>query len=73
MPIRGSDLKRVAEAMGWAWETSSGGGSHFKLKRDGNNTVSVALGNGLKTEISDKLLKKIARQMGVSFEALRNG
>jgi predicted RNA binding protein YcfA (HicA-like mRNA interferase family) len=69
---RGYDLKRRLEAMGFTFETSSGGGSHFKIKRDGQNTVPVALGNGLKTELSSKLLRKMARQLGVDVKTLEN-
>lgn len=61
--IRGTDLKRALEAMGFTFETASGGGSHFKIKRDGHRTVPISLHGGLRDEIDDKILKKMARQL----------
>jgi len=71
VPIRASELKRRLESFGFSFEEATGGGSHFKIKRAGQRTVPLALHNGLKDEISNKLLKKLARQLGLAFETLR--
>lgn len=69
MATRGTDLKRRLLAMGFDFEEPSGG-SHFKIKRDGQRTVTVSLHNGLREEIGGVLLRKLARQLGVSYESL---
>lgn len=73
MPIRANELKKRLEELGFSFETSSGGGSHFKIKREGQRTVPLPLHNGLREEISDLLLRKLARQLGLTFEDLRQG
>lgn len=65
MPLRASELKRIVNEHGFEWEASSGGGSHFKIKRDGHRTVPISLHNGMKEEISNVLLKKLARQLSL--------
>lgn len=70
MAMRAAELKKRLESMGFEWTTATGGGSHFKIKRDGQRTVSLSLHNGLKDEISDVILRKLARQLGVAPEAL---
>lgn len=71
MALRASELKRILEELGYQWETASGGGSHFKIKRDGMRTVPIALHNGLREEISDLILRKLARQLGLDPGILR--
>lgn len=73
MPIRAGELKKRLEELGFSFEAASGGGSHFKIKREGQRTVPLALHNGLREELSDLLLRKLARQLGLTFEDLRNG
>jgi len=73
MGLRASELKRRLEELGFQWESSTGGGSHFKIKRDGQRTVPLSLHNGLREEISDFLLKRLARQLGLAAEDLYSG
>jgi len=68
MAMRASELKRVLQELGFEWETATGGGSHFKIKRDGQRTVPISLHHGLKEEVSDILLRKLARQLGLAPE-----
>ncbi len=70
MAMRASELKRLLEEFGFRWETATGGGSHFKIKRDGQRTVPISLHHGMKEEISDLMLKKLARQLGLAPESL---
>jgi predicted RNA binding protein YcfA (HicA-like mRNA interferase family) len=70
MAMRASELKRILEGFGFEWTTATGGGSHFKIKRDGQRTVSISLHNGLKEEVSNLLLRKLARQLGLAPETL---
>lgn len=65
MPLRASELMKILEGEGFECTTSTGGGSHFKIKRDGQRTVPLSLHNGLKEEVSDFILKKLARQLGI--------
>lgn len=65
MPLRASELKKILEGEGFEWTTSTGGGSHFKIKRDGQRTVPISLHGGMKDEVSDVILKKLARQLNI--------
>jgi hypothetical protein len=69
--VRASDLKRAVEAMGFTWENSTRG-SHIKISGPNlQRPVPVTLHNGLREEISDILLKKIAKQLGILPESLK--
>jgi predicted RNA binding protein YcfA (HicA-like mRNA interferase family) len=70
MAMRATELKKLLENLGFEWSTSSGGGSHFKIKRDGQRTVSISLHNGMKEEVSDFILKRLAKQLSLAPETL---
>ena len=68
--MRGSDLKRAVEALGFTWITASGT-SHFKIVGGGlQRPVPVSLHNGLREEIGKIVLRNTARQLGVTVEDL---
>lgn len=72
MPPRLSDLKRAAEKRGLVLETPSGG-SHWKFRDPavGGRSFTVPSKRGLKTEITEKYIKKLIdcfeEQLGSGF------
>lgn len=72
MPIRAAALRRRLLELGFEWIDASGT-SHHKVRGNGlTRTVPIALHNGMREEISDRLLKQIAKQLGVSdWETLK--
>lgn len=69
MGWRASELFATLRDMGFeTCEPSSG--SHWKIKRDGQRTVPIALHNGLRTEIDKKWMRIIARELNVNVETL---
>lgn len=73
MGAKVADVIRRLAAMSFTIDAASGGGSHYKIKREGQRTVPLSLHNGLRGEIDDRYLKIIARELNVSYDALRHG
>jgi len=69
MAMKARELKRLLEEFGFEWTTASGGGAHFKIKREGQRTVPISLHHGMSDEVSDLILKKLAKQLGLSADA----
>lgn len=74
MPARLRDLKRHLAAFGV--EVDDTGGKHnYKAKRVGFRTFPVPAHNGWKTEIDDKYIRALCRNLGIDeaelWKALR--
>ena len=72
MPIRASDLRKRLLQLGFEW-TQGRGTSHHKIKGNGlARPVPIALHNGMREELPDLILKKLAKQLGLDdWETLK--
>lgn len=72
MPIRASELRKRLLLLGFEWIEGSGT-SHHKIVGNGLiRPVPIALHNGMREELPDLILKKLAKQLGVAeWETLK--
>lgn len=64
MPVSGKDMRKLFLKQGYSIEKGAGKGSHWKLKRKGDLTVTIPdhkeLSRGLEHALK-KLLKKVSK------------
>ncbi len=70
MPPRFRDVKRAFEQLGAQLSPPTGGGSHWKLEKDGK-TFTIPAGHGNATEIADIYIRKGCRALGLDEAELR--
>jgi predicted RNA binding protein YcfA (HicA-like mRNA interferase family) len=64
-------VKRRLAAHGFVVDEPTGGGSHFKLRSPDGRTYPVSAHNALRTELSDGVLRSIARFYELDIDVLR--
>lgn len=71
MPIRAMELRRrLWDKFGLTLEPNKSGGSHHIVTGPGIGRVPLTLHNGWKEEISEILLKKLCKQLGIDRDEL---
>lgn len=69
MPMRLRELKKRLAQNGVTFEKPKRG-SHYKVRRDGCRPYTLPCPNGDRTELDDRYLKALCRNLNLDFDAL---
>lgn len=69
MPTRLRKLKKNAKKLGAVLEDPNGG-SHYKFRREDGRMYPVPAHNGLKSEIPDVYIRRLAVFLGTTYDDL---